>query len=197
LIERHHPAQLPGAWGSLRAGRVRVSLVLAFALTLAGCHKKIPLVLPQVSTAPIDVEVPPEPEDPPMIAEVPPPDLTPAVPVPAPPKKVTRRKPTPPPAPPPVQVASAAPDPAAAIGSLSTGGSSTPQNQQQAKELIESIKKRIEALPGKTASGQKAQLRQVSYFLKQAQQALDSGDVEGANNLAIKARLLMDDIEKK
>jgi uncharacterized phage infection (PIP) family protein YhgE len=96
-----------------------------------------------------------------------------------------------------VQVAGA-PDPAAvAIGALSTGSDATPQGQQQVKDLIASIVKRIAALPAKTADDQKAQLRQVKQFLDQAQQALTSGDAEGAKNLATKAKLLMDDVEKK
>jgi hypothetical protein len=96
-----------------------------------------------------------------------------------------------------VQVASA-PEPAAlAIGSLSTGGDAAPQSQQQAHDLIASILKRIAALPAKTADAQKKQVRQIHNFIDQAQRALNSGDAEGAKNLATKANLLMDDLEKK
>jgi hypothetical protein len=98
--------------------------------------------------------------------------------------------------PPPPQVASAA-EPAAAIGSLSSGGDSVGQSQQQAKDLIASILKRIAALPAKTADSKKGEVRQVKRFLDQAQQALNSGDADGAKNLATKAGLLMDDLEKK
>jgi hypothetical protein len=184
LIERH---QL-----------VRMVMPLVLVAGLGGCHHKTPLVLPQVSMAPIDLEVPPEPENPPMIADAPAPVVV-APPVVAvqPPKKATRKKPAPAKEAPPVQVASA-PEPATlAIGALSSGGESTPQSQQQAKDLIAAVAKRLSALPSKMASQQKDQVRQVNYFLKQAQAALDSGDAEGANNLATKAKLLMDDIEKK
>jgi gas vesicle protein len=95
-----------------------------------------------------------------------------------------------------VQVAEAAPA-ELAIGTLSTGGDVTPQSQQQAQDMISSILKRISALSTKTAETQKRQIRQIRYFIKQAQQALNSGDAEGAKNLAIKASLLMDDLEKK
>jgi len=44
---------------------------------------------------------------------------------------------------------------------------------------------------------QRAQVRQVQQFVKQAQQALESGDAQGASTLATKAKLLMDDLEKK
>jgi len=153
--------------------------------------------LPALAKAPIALEVAPSLED---LIEMPDePEVVVAVPEPAPvpPKKAPVKKPVPPPTPPPVQVASVAADPAvSAIGSLSTGGSSTPQSQQEAKDLIASIVKRIAALPAKKADAQKDQIRQIRHFLDQAQQALSSGDVEGAKTLATKAKLLMDDVEK-
>jgi hypothetical protein len=152
-------------------------------------------------TAPVDlVDIPP-PENPPVIAELPPPQVVPPVQATAPPKRTPRRKPAPAPkegpAAPPTQVAGAAEPAALAIGSLTTGGESVPQTQQEARDLIVAIQKRIAALPRNVASQQKSQLRQVNRFLKQAQQALDSGDAEGAMTLATKARLIMDDIEEK
>ncbi len=191
-----------------RAGRPRTAaaalLSLAAAFGLSGClfHKTKPLVLPQIAHAPIALEPVPLPEPPPMIATLPPPELGPLPETPAEPAP-RRRRPSsaqpaaPVPTPAPAQVA-AAPEPAAvAIGALSTGSDATPQNQQQVRDLIASIVKRIAALPAKTVDDQRAQLRQVKQFLDQAQQALDSGDAEGAKNLATKAKLLMDDIEKK
>ena len=64
------------------------------------------------------------------------------------------------------------------------------------RDLIASILKRIAALPAKT-DAQKKQIRQIRNFIDQAQKALNSGDAEGARNLATKAGLLMDDLEKK
>jgi hypothetical protein len=84
-----------------------------------------------------------------------------------------------------------------AIGSLSSGLDATPQIQQQARDLIAAIHKRIAALSAATAGSQKQEVRQVRRFLDQAQQALSTGDTEGAKNLATKAGLLMDDLEKK
>ena len=63
--------------------------------------------------------------------------------------------------------------------------------------MISSILRRIAALTAKTADAEKRQIRQVRHFLDQAQQALRTGDTEGAKNLATKARLLMDDLEKR
>jgi hypothetical protein len=180
--------------------RARCVPILSFVLVagLAGCHHKpAVLALPRGVLAPIDLEDIPLPESLPEIAELPPPELGPPSP-PPPPKPVPRRRPAPKEEPqPPVQVA-AAPEPATlAIGSLSTGGDAAPQSQQEARDLISSILKRIAALPGNTANAQKQQIKQIHNFLDQAQKALTSGDAEGARNLATKARVLMDDLEKK
>ena len=72
-----------------------------------------------------------------------------------------------------------------------------PQSLQKTRDLIASIKKRVAALSSNFASQHKAEISQVNRFVKQAQQALDSGEAEGAKNLATKAKLLMDDVEKK
>jgi hypothetical protein len=133
-----------------------------------------------------------------MIASLPPPDLAPLPPPPPPPPPPRRRTSSAPKeeTQPPTQVAEAAPA-ALAIGILSTGDDQTPQSQQQAKDIIASIFKRIAGLPQKTAAAKRKQVNQVRHFLDQAQQALNSGDAKGANNLATKAWLLMDDLEKK
>jgi hypothetical protein len=179
----------------LLCGGRRGAVLLALAVGLAGCrHKTTPVAIPQGAQAPVELEPVPPPASQPVIAAVPPPQLAPMPPAPA---KPARRRPAPvKETPPPVQVASAA-EPAAAIGALSSGGDSVGQSQQQAKDLIASILKRIAALPAKIADSQKGQVRQVKRFLDQAQQALGSGDADGAKNLATKAGLLMDDLEKK
>jgi len=103
------------------------------------------------------------------------------------------------PAPEPVQVASAAPEPSpeeTAIGALTAGGEANPQTKQEAADLITSSEKRLNALPAQKAEDEKAQVNKVKNFLKDAQEALKSGDAEGAKTLATKAKLLLDDIEK-
>ena len=211
MIDRPNPAQVASARASSAevlsnpsqpapAGRLlRLAGGLLVSFALAGCRHKTLWVPPPSLTAPVDLDVPPEPEHPSLIAELPPPELVPPTP-PTLPKKPARRKTAPSretAQPPPIQVASAADPSALSIGSLSTGGDASSQSQQQVRDLIVSIQKRITALPRSTASQQRSQLRQVTSFLKHAQQALDSGDAEGAFNLATKARLLMDDVEKK
>lgn len=202
------PAQYAGA-GSRRARTwdcqrslaeprvwLRASGALMLCMVLAGCRHKTLWVPPSTVTAPVDLADIPPPADQPLIAEVPPPQIISVQPT-VQPKRPTRKKAAPAPKEPPVQVASAAEPAALAIGSLTTGGDSVPQTQQQARDLITAIQKRIADLPHSVANQQKSQLRQVNRFLKEAQQALDSGDAEGAVTLATKARLIMDDIEKK
>ncbi len=54
----------------------------------------------------------------------------------------------------------------------------------------------MNALPAQKAEEQKAQVSKVKNFLKDAQEALNTGDAEGAKTLATKAKLLLDDLEK-
>jgi hypothetical protein len=84
-----------------------------------------------------------------------------------------------------------------AIGALTSGGDATPQSQQQARDLIASVDRRITTLPAKVADAQKPQLRQVRKFLDDAKQALNTGDTDGATNLANKAKVLMDELESR
>jgi ribosomal protein S20 len=83
-----------------------------------------------------------------------------------------------------------------AIGALTAGGEENPQTKQEASDLIASIEKRLNALPTQTTDDQKAQISKVRNFWRDAQEALKSGDAEGAKTLATKAKLLLDDLEK-
>jgi hypothetical protein len=97
------------------------------------------------------------------------------------------------------QIASTAPVPSpeeTAIGALTAGGETNPQTKQEAADLIASIEKRLNALPAQKADEQKAQVSKVRNFWKDAQEALKTGDAEGAKTLATKAKLLLDDLEK-
>ena len=184
--------------GLLRAG-LAPALCLVLAGGLSGCHhKNLRSALPQGVLAPVDLEEPEASATPPMIAEVPAPEAP--LPTAPPPRPTPSRRPTAPkeePTQPPTQVASAAAPAELAIGDLSTGGDTAPQSQQQARDLIASIVKRIAALPKKTLDGQKKPVSEVRHFLDQAEKALNTGDADGAMNLATKAKLLMDDLEKR
>ena len=180
--------------------RVRVGLTSAFCLLLltaaTGCaHKKLKSALPVGVLAPVELEPAPTPNA--EIASLPPPQLAP-LPPPPPPKPAPRRRPAPKEEPqPPAQVASNVAPAPLALGALTAGGDTAPENQQQARDLIASILKRISDLPASIVEAEKKQVRQIKNFLDQAQQALSGGDTQGATNLATKAKLLLDDLEKK
>ena len=194
--------QQPYRGGFVSAVLARAGLALALSMVvvaLSGCHRKTLLpTLPLGSLAPIELETAIDPGSLPLIPSLPLQELGP---LPLPPidaAPVARKRPaTREDTPPPVQAAGTPESAALAIGALSIGGDAAPQSQQTARDLIASITKRIAAVPTRTANAQKEQIRQVRHFLDQAQQALASGDADGALNLATKAKLLMDDLEKK
>lgn len=107
-------------------------------------------------------------------------------------------------APPPVQLASNTPPPSPGastpdtmIGALTPGGvDQSPQVRQDAQELLVSTDRRLNALPVQTQQSQRAQISQIRNFWKQGSDALKAGDAEGAKTLALKAKLLLDDLEK-
>lgn len=84
----------------------------------------------------------------------------------------------------------------AAIGDLTAGGATNPEAQHEAASLIRTIQIRLNALSPQIARRQRTQVNRVRNFWKQAQEALNSGDVEGATNLATKAKLLLDDLDR-
>lgn len=98
--------------------------------------------------------------------------------------------------PPGAAVAPATPPVSSALGELSPGGASSPQHQQEVADRIALIERKLNDLPAPTVDSQKKQVAQVRLFLKQASDALKTGDAEGAGNLATKAGLLLDDILK-
>jgi ribosomal protein S20 len=84
----------------------------------------------------------------------------------------------------------------ATIGALSSGGDTSPRAQQEAAGLISANEKRINGISTQKVEAEKAQLSKVRNFQRQAQEALTSGDTEGAKTLATKAKLLLDDLDK-
>jgi ribosomal protein S20 len=190
--------------GLCNISRTLASVTLCFGLTvgLGGCrHKTQVATLPAVLT-PVALEDIPEPANLPMVdvqqTNLPP---VPVVASAGKPKR-ERKKPAPKalPVPEPTQIASATPPPPSpeetAIGALTAGGEANPQTKQDAADLITSSEKRLNALPAQKAEEDKAQVSKVKNFLKDAQDALKTGDAEGAKTLATKAKLLLDDLEK-
>ena len=180
-------------------------LYLGMMLGLGGCRHQtvVPAVPPP--NAPVEpVSVPSEPK-PPVIetpqVKLPPVPIAAAA---AKPKKEKKRPtktaataavsesapaaPGPTPAPKPPETNS--------IGALTAGTTADPQTRQDAADLISAIEKRLNALPVQMDDAQRAQISKVRNFWRDAQEALKSGDAEGAMTLATKAKLLLDDQEQ-
>jgi len=164
-------------------------------LGLCGCRHRVKVSpLPPVLTPVPLVEVP-RPADAPMLAL--PHIKMPPMPVAAAAARLPRErrramvKDEPPPVVPPTPAQEAA-----TIGSLTAGGTGSSQTRQDAANLIASNERRLNALSAQKAELQKDEVNTVKNFEKQAQDALNSGDAEGAMTLATKAKLLLDDLEK-
>jgi hypothetical protein len=186
--------------------RAIVALLCAgLSAGLSGClHKKAKAVVPPQNQAPVALDNPSRSVDETMVEPIP----LPSTPVPiaaaaAHPKR-ERRKPAtkataaaPATPPPPAQVAAAEGLPeGSSIGALTAGGDSSPQLRQEAIDLIASNERRLKALPADIVNLQKPQISKIRNFQRQAQEALDSGDAEGANTLATKAKLLLYDLDR-
>ena len=170
------------------------SAYLLLPLLLTGCPHKTQLVQNQPMAPPIEDPPPYKPE--PAPANLPPPEVTvpaqpaPQVPVPAEPvkKPARHRKPVNTP----TQVASSGIPAVPAIGQLSSGDA--PNVRQQTDSLIESTEKTLNGISRKLDDQEEKTAAQVREYLKQARDAMTSGDVDGAHTLAIKAKVLLDEL---
>ena len=178
-------------------------MVAGLLCALTGCHhrKVQPLVLP-TQQAPVALDTPASGLEGQVLA--PPNAKLPEVPhaeAAAKPKRV-RKKQAKTAAPPPASTDTSQPGAddveaeTAMIGALTPGGEQNPRTELEAADLIASTDRRLNALPEDTIKAQASQISKVRNFSKQAQQALKSGDAEGAKTLATKAKLLLDDLEK-
>jgi hypothetical protein len=168
---------------------------LLLPLLLAGCHHKtqvaqtLPLA-PPVEEPPPQLHLPP-PND------IPPPDVTASVQQPPPlitqqkepEKKAPRRKK---PANTNPQQASTGSAGVSAIGQLTTGDPVDMRQQTDAsiastEKTLNSINRNLSEQEAKTAA-------QIREFLKEARAALTAGDIDGAHTLAVKAKVLLDEL---
>ncbi|MES2221949.1 MAG: hypothetical protein V4587_13405 [Acidobacteriota bacterium] len=85
----------------------------------------------------------------------------------------------------------------AIIGQLSADdATATPSDATETKNLIDSTENELKKLSTKQQKGHKDSIAQVSSFLAQARQALSMNDVVGAQTLANKAKILIDELSK-
>jgi hypothetical protein len=85
----------------------------------------------------------------------------------------------------------------ALIGQLSANDSTaTPSDAAQTKRLIDSTESQLKKLSTQQQTEHKDAVAQVDSFLTQARQALSMNDVVGAQTLANKAKILVDELSK-
>jgi outer membrane biosynthesis protein TonB len=162
---------------------------------LAGCTHKTP---PQVQPlAPPIVDTPP-PTAAPAPTDLPPPVVT----VPTPPAAPdTSTQAQPPPKPPakhkkpankPADQASNESSEVPAVGHLSSGDPS--DLRQETSDSIAATEKGLNGLNRTLSDQEQKTATQIKEFLKQAREALASGDVDGAHTLAAKAKVLLSEL---
>jgi len=178
----------------MKFSATRAALLLLLLLT--GCFHKTQVAQNQPLAPPIEDAPPTRPE--PAPTNLPPPVVT--IPEQAPPKQI----PLPPepvkkpprqkkPAPANTQVAAAAaPAPVSAAGNLSTND--PPNLRQSTDALIEQTEKGLNGMTRKLDDQEQKTAAQIREYIKHAREALTSGDVDGASNLATKAKLLLDEL---
>lgn len=183
---------------------------VSFLLTLsiAGCHRKVERALPPPQAqAPVINPLPTLPPlalEPVILAQSQPAPAATPPPVAAPPKKkrskrIRRRvvingEPESP-----ASSGNAAPSSTAAalIGQLSANdATATSSDTAQTKHLIDATEDELKKLSAKQQADHKDAVAQVNSFLAQARQALNMNDVVGAQTLANKAKILVDELSK-
>jgi hypothetical protein len=83
------------------------------------------------------------------------------------------------------------------IGQLTTGDSASGEkSKHETADLISETQQGLNGIKRSLSTEEKATVAQIRNYLKQAQQALDTGDTFGANLLATKAKTLLDELTK-
>ena len=187
---------------------VKYAIWLLALLPLAqGCDQKKPKAQQTQTLAPPIIDVPPAQPSTVSTADLPPPVIGDTEPKPDPNATATKppepvkkpvhhpKKPAAPAAPAATQeTASANPNPPAvsAIGQLSGGASGDLRTQTE--ETIASTEKGVNSITRTLNDGETKTAAQIHEFLKQARQALATGDVDGAHTLAVKAKVLLTEL---
>ena len=184
--------------------RFGVGLALV-ALSCTGCshlpwHKNPPpkAQAPAIQPKPAVPAPAPKPAPPPVVpAPAPPPAPAPA-PAPKPVKKhIYHHKPKPAakPATAAAPAAPAAPQANSLVGMLSEGDAAgNPALRKQTTNLIAATQRRLQSVRASRMAARKDTVTQVRLFLSQARQAMAMNDLQGANTLATKAKILVDEL---
>jgi hypothetical protein len=194
-----------------RGRRVTLLVLLAALAILAGCGKKRVALNPTlVASVPSPT---PAPTPPPSPSAGPPPPVNsepnrpvpPELPKPQPeaPRPAVARRPSPP-APPPANEESprvaVPPGPSLPVpGQLSAALSRDDllERRTTTNQLLEAAELNLKNLTRSLSSDEKAVLQHIRSYIKQSRSATEMGDVERAYNLALKARLLSEELVKR
>jgi outer membrane biosynthesis protein TonB len=186
---------------------------LASLMVLSGCKKKKPSVPPPQQQAPTitqpqtqqptvqpPVQLPPQPEpQPPATTTVPPSQPQPSTTTKPRPKPHRHRATKKPPEPKGNKTVVKDGGESAASGQLSASISpdeATHQRQTTA-QLRQAAENNLRSINRQLSSDQQAMVQQVRTYLSQSRSADNDGDTERAYNLALKARLLSDELVKQ
>jgi outer membrane biosynthesis protein TonB len=185
----------------MKSHTARVALVLLLALT--ACHNKNQVQNQPPLAPPIEDTPPPPPNNAPQ--NLPPPVIT----VPQPQQPAQQAQQTPPPAPPPKPKHHKSKpseqkntEEAENNGApqVSADGNFTPVEsadlRKQTSDSIAEIEKGVNAITRKLNDQEQKTRDQIFEFLKQAKAALASGDLDGAHNLAVKAKVLLGELNQ-
>jgi hypothetical protein len=188
----------------------RKSVALLLPLLLVGCFHKAEQVQNQPPLAPPVVDTPP-PAPAPAPKDLPPPVVTVPQNQPAadatPPAKETDTKPVKHPVhhttkpdsksdtKPAEQASNGAAPEVSAIGQLSSGDPSDLRNQTE--DSIASTQRGVNNLNRQLNDQELKTVAQIREFLKQARTALTTGDVDGAHTLALKAKVLLSELNQQ
>jgi hypothetical protein len=83
------------------------------------------------------------------------------------------------------------------IGQLTTGDSAMGEKaKRETADLIGGTEQGLNGIKRSLSTEEKVTATQIRTYLKQAQEALDNGDMDGAHTLATKAKLLLDELTK-
>jgi len=164
-------------------------------LLLAGCHHKAQVVQ-NLPLAPA-IEEPPPQLHLPAPNELPPPDVAANVQEPAPvvvqpkepEKKPSHRRKQPNAN---TQQASIASPAVSAIGQLTSGDPA--DLRQETDASIEATEKSLNSITRKLSDQESKTAAQIREFIKEARTALTAGDVDGAHTLALKAKVLLNEL---
>jgi hypothetical protein len=97
---------------------------------------------------------------------------------------------------PPAQLQTA-PSSNSSIGQLTTGDSASGERtKHETADLIGATQQGLSGIKRALSNEEKATAGQIHNYLKQAEQALENGDADGAHLLATKAKVLLDELTK-